>query len=116
VARVGDDPSEIPDVIDIQAERLFPVRNPPRDVSPILGEKWPHPATLYRWAKCGLHGVKLETLRVGGTLCTSLEALQRFCERLTASTTAPTQPPAASPTARRRSHERAGRALDRLGI
>ena len=44
--------------------------------------KRPHVSTLYRWATAGVAGVKLETIRVGGTLCTSLEALQRFFERL----------------------------------
>lgn len=42
----------------------------------------PHPATLYRWATEGLRGVRLETIQVGGTLCTSIEALQRFFEQL----------------------------------
>ncbi len=37
---------------------------------------------LYRWATEGLRGVHLETIQVGGTLCTSIEALQRFFERL----------------------------------
>ena len=41
-----------------------------------------HPATLYRWANPGLRGIKLETIQVGGTLCTSLEALQRFFDKL----------------------------------
>jgi hypothetical protein len=41
-----------------------------------------HPATLYRWANEGLHGVRLETIRVGGTQCTSVEALQRFFDKL----------------------------------
>ena len=41
-----------------------------------------HVATLYRWASAGLRGVRLETLRVGGTLCTSLKALQRFFDAL----------------------------------
>jgi hypothetical protein len=40
-------------------------------------------STIYRWATAGVAGVKLETIRVGGTLCTSFEALQRFFERLT---------------------------------
>ena len=44
--------------------------------------KRPHVATLYRWAQSGIRGVRLETLQVGGTMCTSLEALQRFFERL----------------------------------
>jgi len=43
----------------------------------------PHVATFYRWATTGIRGVKLEVIRVGGTLCTSTEAVQRFCDRLT---------------------------------
>ena len=45
--------------------------------------KRPHPNTLYRWASDGVRGERLETIRVGGTLCTSLEALQRLFNRLT---------------------------------
>jgi len=44
-----------------------------------------HPGTLYRWATSGVRGIRLETLRVGGTLCTSPAALQRFCDALTLS-------------------------------
>ena len=36
------------------------------------------------WARNGIRGVRIETIRVGGTLCTSLEALQRFFDRLSA--------------------------------
>ncbi|QDT95293.1 DUF1580 domain-containing protein [Gimesia aquarii] len=42
----------------------------------------PHVSTLYRWAKQGLRNVKLETIQVGGTCCTSVEALQRFFDTL----------------------------------
>jgi hypothetical protein len=41
-------------------------------------------STVYRWAKLGLRGVVLETLSVGGTLCTTETALMRFFERATA--------------------------------
>ncbi len=44
--------------------------------------KRPHRNTLYRWASTGFRSVKLETIRVGGTLCTSIEALQRFFAQL----------------------------------
>ncbi len=43
-----------------------------------------HVATLHRWAGCGLRGVVLDTIRVGGRRYTSTEALQRFFDRLTA--------------------------------
>jgi hypothetical protein len=39
-------------------------------------------STLYRWSTAGCRGVLLETIQVGGTRCTSREALQRFFERL----------------------------------
>ena len=39
-------------------------------------------STLHRWATRGLRGVVLETIRIGGTRCTSLQALQRFFDRL----------------------------------
>lgn len=48
--------------------------------------KRPDPATLWRWAKVGIlrdgERVKLETLVVGGSICTTKEAAYRFIERL----------------------------------
>ena len=41
-----------------------------------------HPSTINRWAKAGLRGIRLETICVGGSRFTSIEALQRFFERL----------------------------------
>ena len=41
-----------------------------------------HVSTLYRWAMAGCRGVVLESIQIGGTRCTSREALQRFFERL----------------------------------
>lgn len=41
-------------------------------------------STLYRWAHVGVKGIKLETIQAGGTGCTSLAAVGRFFERLTA--------------------------------
>ncbi len=39
-------------------------------------------STLWRWAKWGVYGVRLETTRVGRAPVTSIEALQRFGNRL----------------------------------
>lgn len=50
--------------------------------------KRPHVATLYRWSNQGVGGVKLEYAMVGATRVTSLQALQRFCDQLTAATEA----------------------------
>jgi hypothetical protein len=62
-----------------QAVSMLPKTNAGRNL---------HPHTLWRWAKRGLKGpngrrVLLETVRIGGRNCTSIEALQRFFERLT---------------------------------
>jgi len=45
--------------------------------------KKPHVSCLYRWTTHGCRGVILESIQVGGTRCTSREALARFFERLT---------------------------------
>jgi hypothetical protein len=47
-----------------------------------------HATTAWRWGKAGCRAldgslVKLETIRIGSTNCTSVQALQRFFERLT---------------------------------
>jgi hypothetical protein len=44
-----------------------------------------HVSTIYRWASSGHKGVILESLQIGGTRCTSKQALQRFFERLSES-------------------------------
>jgi hypothetical protein len=76
-----------------------------------------HVSTVYRWIAGGVRGVRLESIRLGGTLYTSREAVQRFAERLTHGPTNAAdaiQPP--SMVARRRSAVRAGQELDRLGL
>jgi hypothetical protein len=70
------------------------------------------PATLWRWASHGLRGVRLETVRVGGTTCTSLEALRRFFERIGSNVGDP--PITAQPSTQRA--EAAAAELNRIGI
>ena len=41
-----------------------------------------HVSTLWRWACQGVRGVRLETVRMGGVIYTSKEALQRFFAQL----------------------------------
>ena len=55
------------------------------------------PATLWRWSSHGLRGVRLETVRVGGTTCTSTEALSRFFARLAGDPVCAASPPAPAP-------------------
>ena len=42
-----------------------------------------HISTVHRWMTTGVRGVVLESIRIGGALHTSLEALQRFADHLT---------------------------------
>ncbi len=69
--------------IDLTTEQVLSLRRACDFLPARRAGKRPNVATLYRWAQRGCRGVRLETIRVGGTLCTSLEALQRFCEALT---------------------------------
>ena len=73
-------------MIDIQSETVISLNEAAKHPSLPRRRrgKRPHVSTLYRWSTAGIKGIKLETLRVGATLCTSLEAVQRFAERLTA--------------------------------
>lgn len=66
-------------------------------------------ATIYRWTAVGIRGVRLESIQIGGSRCTSKEALSRFFAALTciSDPAAPIQLPAA----RRREIERAERAM-----
>ena len=86
------------------AARILPKRRGGRRV---------HVATVYRWISHGCKGVKLEALQVGGTLCTSREALQRFFDRLTTGTADPLSP--TTTNARRREADTADRELAAAG-
>lgn len=74
-------------MISIQCEQVFPISKVGDHCPRRRGDKPVHMSTGLRWAKTGCRAedgtrVYLETIRVGGTLCTSVEALQHFFERL----------------------------------
>lgn len=69
-------------MIDMAKEEVISLTQAAKQLPQRRQGKRPHVATLYRWASRGLRGIQLETIQVGGTLCTSLEALQRFFEQL----------------------------------
>jgi len=100
-------------MIDLTTEQVVSLSEATKKLPRRRGGKRPHVATLYRWAVRGVRGIKLETLRVGGTLCTSLEALQRFCERCTDPSIA-TRP--STTKARERDIAKAERELEAAGI
>jgi hypothetical protein len=71
-------------MIDPTQETLIPLLRVPRIawLPRRRREKRLAPSTVFRWCQRGVRGVRLETLRVGGTRCTSEAALRRFFERL----------------------------------
>ncbi len=71
-------------MIDITREQVFSLTEAARLLPRRRRGRKPSPSTLYRWAKYGLRGTRLETIRIGGTRCTSVEALQRFAQALSA--------------------------------
>ena len=70
-------------MIDIACETCFRLSDVPRHLPPGRAGKRLHCSTVFRWAQRGLRGIKLESIRIGGALHTSEQALQRFSERLT---------------------------------
>ncbi len=68
------DPRTETPISSTQAAKLYP-RN--------AQGKHPHSSTIVRHMKRGLRGVFLESIRCGGRLCTSREAVARFFQRLT---------------------------------
>jgi len=86
---------------------------------PKLNGKHPHSSTLWRWARRGLQGVKLETRRLGSRFITSVEALDRFSKALAEIDLPdrPTRPVKKSTNKQRqKSIERANRTLEKAGI
>ena len=67
-------------MIDPLREQLLDLREAAEWLPRKHGTKPVHVSTLYRWSSKGSKGVRLETVRVGGRTCTSLEALSRFIQ------------------------------------
>lgn len=70
-------------MIDLERETLLPLREVPKRLPPRPNGRRLHISAVYRWVQRGVRGVVLETVRVGGTTYTSVEALQRFAEAQT---------------------------------
>lgn len=68
-------------------EPLIPMNQVPNQpfVPPRPGNRKLNPATPYHWASVGVRGIKLETIRFGGMLCTTRSALLEFFRALTES-------------------------------
>lgn len=104
--------------IDPTSENLLSLTDAAGRLPARRGGKRPHVSCLYRWSTSGCKGVVLETVQVGGTRCTTTEALARFFRRLTelAGIEQSASLPMRTPTARRRAAARAIRELEREGV
>jgi hypothetical protein len=69
-------------VIDTLTEAILPLAQAADELPRRRRGRKTNVSTLYRWSQAGCRGVRLETIQIGGTRCTSREALQRFFERL----------------------------------
>jgi hypothetical protein len=96
-------------MIDISSEHLIAIRDVPK-ILPARGNgKHIHISAVYRWLLRGVRGVRLETIRIGGTSYTSSEAVQRFAEHLSRPNTSGTSSHAVTSANRRRQIEEASR-------
>jgi Protein of unknown function (DUF1580) len=81
-------------MINLLSEELLTLGQAARVRPPGRRGRPTHRSTVARWIARGLRGCRLEALRLGGTLYTTREALQRFAADLTAATDSspPTSP------------------------
>jgi len=100
-------------MIDLTQEELVPIRNVPKHLPPRPTGKRVHISAVYRWLLRGIRGIRLESLKIGGTTYTSKEALQRFADRLSNTSHAPDTTPATTLT-RKRQIDRAARQVEAI--
>lgn len=73
--------------VELFREECFSLSQAARRLPQLRGKGHPHPSTVRRWATEGRKSIggtiiRLETAKVGGTRCTSAEAIARFLARL----------------------------------
>ena len=90
-----------------EACRCFPRRR--------AGKK-PHIATLYRWSVSGVRGVRLRTVQVGATRCTTRSSIDQFIADLTANRDGGPIARPVSPTAARAQRDQIERELEQEGL
>ncbi len=101
-------------MIDPQTESLVSLTDAARLLPARRGGKRPHVSCLYRWTVSGCRGVVLESIAIGGTRCTSREALSRFFAALTYADGP--ELPVRSVAKRQQASAAAERELRRLGV
>ena len=100
-------------MIDPNTESLISLSEAARSLPRRRAGKRPHVSCIYRWTTAGCRGVILESVQIGGTRCTSREALARFFQQLTGNQVAI---PVVTSRARKSAVAAAERQLDAAGI
>jgi Protein of unknown function (DUF1580) len=78
--------------------------------------KMPHLSAMYRWCASGIRGVKLESLVIAGSRCTTSEAIDRWILALTAKAEGMSAAPERrTQIQRQRNSERADQQLAKAG-
>jgi hypothetical protein len=78
-------------MIDLTKETAISLREAVEALPAIEGKR-PCPSTIFRWAKVGIKGQKLEHLYVGRRFCTSREAITRFLQAVSEAPSLPRPP------------------------
>ncbi len=73
-------------MIDFRKEQVLPLKAAAKKVPARRKGGRTHVGTMYRWGSIGFRGIVLETIQIGGTRCTSVEALGRFFAKLSDAT------------------------------
>jgi hypothetical protein len=102
-------------MIDSNNESLISLAQTAKCLPERRGGKRPHISCIYRWTTSGCKGVVLESIQVGGTRCTSKEALARFFQRLTQGDR-PEVPEVRSVARRQRDTAHAIKELEAMGV
>ena len=107
-------------MIDIQTETIVSLTEAAQRLPSRRAGKRVNVSTLWRWATSGSKGIRLETVRIGASRYTSMEAIQRFSDALSRRAETQTDSPSffdSSPLGRARSapqRQRASENADRI--
>ena len=105
-------------MIDIENEELLPVKDVPKWCEKLMGKRI-SPATVTRWRTRGARNAKLDTILMGGSRYTSVEALHEFFHSSTRNGDGETARPPRSvirPAANRNAADAARSSLSNDGI
>lgn len=74
-----------PAMLDLSEQNLMSFAEVTRRLPPSPSGKKRHVATIHRWRRPGVRGVRLEAIRIGHQYFTSWSAVTRFVERISQS-------------------------------